>query len=800
MKRLSSAFFAAIVDRPWITLLAFIAIGGALGSQAPRFEIDASAETLLTKNNRFYVETLVANRRFSPQEFLLIAYEPKRHETLSEETFADLRQISAELRQLERVQSVTSILNVPLLSYLQGGVSSPVNPADLTIEKQGFPIEELPRAFAGHPIYEDLLINKAQTATAIQVSFKRDADLEALDARIVEIQQRALRGELSDGDARELERLQDEAEPARKRVNSAREEEIERIRAIVAPFEERANIYLGGAQVLAYQLIEIINRDLVVFGAAIGVVICVVLLIVFRQLRWVAIPALCCAFSVLPTMGLLGLLELKATVISSNFIALQLILTLAIVIHLIVQYGEYQAEHPDWDHKTVIRKTLERKAGPCFYAGATTCVGFGSLLFSGLQPVIAFGYMMIVALTISTVVSLILFPAVVALAGERRSRPSQGLATATLGFFERATLRRPGWIAAISAAALAASAFGILLLDVENSFINYFDKSTRVHRELAFIDQQFGGSTPLDIIVELPSNEGDGDLALTANTVQSLQLIHEKLAAREAIGKTLSLFNFTQLAMQANQGRPLTEYELTALYQTLDEGLRDDLLGSFFAPAEGQARISIRIKDTTVDLDRADLMDGLHADMRELGVEPARYQLTNLFVLYQDILQRLFRSQILTMGFVFGALSLAFLAIFRSLKIALIALAPNLLAVAVVLGLMGWLDIELDLMTITIAAIAMGIAVDDTIHYIHRYREELKDGKTPAEAVSRSHESVGYAMLYTSIVIMAGFSVLSFSDFVPSALFGQLTALALAAALLGSVTLLPALLKAFVRR
>lgn len=184
--------------------------------------------------------------------------------------------------------------------------------------------------------------------------------------------------------------------------------------------------------------------------------------------------------------------------------------------------------------------------------------------------------------------------------------------------------------------------------------------------------------------------------------------------------------------------------------------------------------------------------------MAELQVPPDDYTLTNLFVLYQDLLERLFRSQILTLGIVYAVLALAFLAIFRSVTIALIALAPNVLATLAVPGFMGWLRIPLDFMTITIASIAMGIAVDDTIHYIHRYREELRDG--PADrAVTRSHGTVGYAVLYTSLIIVLGFSLLAFSDFVPSVLFGLLTALAMTLALVFALTVLPALLSRFAK-
>jgi predicted RND superfamily exporter protein len=285
---------------------------------------------------------------------------------------------------------------------------------------------------------------------------------------------------------------------------------------------------------------------------------------------------------------------------------------------------------------------------------------------------------------------------------------------------------------------------------------------------------------------------------MTADTVQLLQRLQHALRQHQAVGKTLSVVNFTELAKEVNEGKPLTEYELTAVYWTMEDALREDLLGAFFAPEHAQVRFGVRIQDTTEGLDRAELLAQIRKDLQDLGIPESRYSLSNLFVLYQDLLQRLFRSQILTLGIVYVVLTLTFLAIFRSLRVALIGIIPNILSTLAVLGVMGWLGIPLDLMTITIAAIAMGIAVDDTIHYIHRYLEELEDSST-VEAIERSHASVGYAVLYTSLIITLGFSLLAFSDFVPSILFGLLTGFAMVMALVCDLCLLPALLKRFVK-
>ncbi|MCM2304347.1 MAG: efflux RND transporter permease subunit [Elusimicrobia bacterium] len=795
--KLARSFVSLVVSRPRTVLLVFLVCAAALGWHARRFKIDAGADTLLTKDNRHYVQTNVVDRRFAAQEFLVVAYKPRTWAVLSERTFEDLAGLKGKLLRLERVESVRTLLDVPLPPR-SGALSAGADLSDWTMERRRLSLKELEERLRGHPVYEDLLINKDRSATALQVLFKKDAELDVIDGRITDLQLRSLTRGLTRDERRDLARLKRRAEPIDRRLDKIRAAELESIRAMMADYEDDADIYLGGIHVLAHQLIRIITNDLIVFGTAIGLMICLVLFLLFRRLRWVVIPAVCCVCSVLSTVGLFGLLGLKATVISSSFIALQLILTLGISIHLIVQYREYAGKRPDWDQERLVRETLSRKAIPCFYAGFTNIVGFASLLFSRLQPVIDFGWMMSIAMLFSIVSSLILFPAMMAMFAKEPPPKPPTVARGLIDLSSRLARRQSAPVAVCSALALAAGAGGLFLLDVENSFIDYFRDTTRVHEELSFIDRELGGTTPMDITYAIPADERRKDLVLSAGSVLAMQRIQEALRRHEAVGKTLSVVNFARLAKELNGGKPLTEYELTAAYLTMEKDLRSDLLGSFFSPGDSQLRLSIRVKDTTAGLDRARLLADIRSDIEKLGIPADRYRLTGLFVLYQDLLDRLFASQIQTLGVSFAVLTLAILLIFRSLKLALICVAPNILSTVIVLGLMGWLGIPLDFMTIMIASIAMGITVDDTIHYIDRYLEELKGG-SGEKAIERTHSSVGYALLYTSLIVILGFTLLGFSDFIPSVLFGLLTALAMALAVLFDLTLLPALLDRFVK-
>ena len=782
------------VTGAWAILLIAVVLAGALGWQARYFEIDASADTLLTRENEKYIQSKLVDQEFSPEEFLFVAYQPKDRPLLSNETFEELRAIAREIGQLERVASVRSILNVPLPTLAETGDLASLDTASLTIDRAGFPIDAISSALRDHPIYEDLLIDGEQTVTALQVLFRPDSKLASLEDRITTLEAAALDGSADDEAAAELERLRMEAAPLQKRLTDVRNQEVKAIRDIAEKYEDNVNIYLGGVHVLGYQLVQIVRNDLVVFGAAISLLIAILLLVLFRELRWIVVAFTCCLTSIVFTIGLFGLLGLKATVISANFVALQLILTLALVVHLTVQYREYARTRPDWSQARLIRETMRTKTPPSLYSGITTAMGFAALLASGIQPVISFGWMMVIAMAISLAVTLILFPTLLTILNRHTRVDEAGGIRRLLNALANLSISQARLIGIAAALLFGVCVAGFLRLDVENSFINYFAESTDVYRELTFVDQKLGGSTPLDIVYTAPPAEAD--LLMNAETFQTMQVLQALLERHEAVGKILSPVNFTALAREINDGKPLTEYEITAVYRLMDEDLRESLLGSYFSPDTRNVRIGLRIRDTTPGLDRGELLQELRDDVETALGEDADYRMTNLFVLYQDILERLFRSQVLTLGIVVVALFVTFLVIFRSLRVALIAIVPNILVTATVFGIMGWLGIALDLMTITIAAVAMGIAVDITIHYIHRYRSDARISD-PASAIRNTHGSVGFAMLYTTVIIVVGFGSLGFSDFIPSVLFGVLTGVALSGAFLFDATVLPVLLAKF---
>jgi predicted RND superfamily exporter protein len=580
---------------------------------------------------------------------------------------------------------------------------------------------------------------------------------------------------------------------------------------------------LGGISMIADDLISFIKKDLKIFGIGVLLFLIVVLGIIFRSKRWVILPILCCAFSAVAMMGLLGMFDWQVTVISSNFISLQLIITMAITIHLIVRYRGLALSSPQETHRDLIEETIRVMVTPCLFAALTTIAGFGSLLLCDILPVRTFGWMMIAGICVSMGITFLLFPAGLMLVAKKAPKARKKPKYSLTAFLARLTDKYGKSVLAVSAVLFILSAVGISKLVVENSFIDYFKESTEIHQGMKIIDDHLGGTTPLDVIIDLetggapPSDEepvkeagdeegfdefeefekkiDDGRYWFTANRMALVKRIHDYLESVPEIGKVLSLGTMLKIAENMNHGKPLDNFQLALLYGELPDRFKRLVLEPYVSVQHNQLRFSVRIRDSQKSLKRDALLKKIRKDLTDkLGLKQENVHLAGLLVLYNNMLQSLFESQILTLGVVVMMLLAMFLLLFKSFKIAIIALVPNLLAISVVLGFMGWMNIPLDMMTITIAAISIGIAVDNTIHYIYRFKNEFKINQNYINTMHYCHGSIGKAMYYTSVTIIIGFSILAFSSFLPTIYFGLLTGLAMLIALLAALTLLPQLL------
>ncbi|MDT0604268.1 efflux RND transporter permease subunit [Thalassotalea castellviae] len=790
------ALFAKVI------CLFFIILTGFLAWQATHFEIDASADTLLVDNNRHHIISQMSDQRYGAQEFILIAFKPKSGDIFSHENLAKLTKLGNEISAIDRVSQVRSIANVPIFANATN-FSGDVN--SLTWQAQQYPAELLQKTLKNHPLYEGLLVNKQQTALALQVVFQEDQTLVNLQAESLAIKQHLLERDLQASEKAQLATLKNKQDVISKSLDKTRIEEITRIRSIIKKYGTENEFYLGGNNLLAYELINIIESDLLLFGSIILIAVIVILTYLFRQFSWVFLPIFCCTVSVIITLGLLAVFALKVTVISANVIALQIILSLAMIIHIIIQYQEFVEAERFHTQTALVLATIKSKFKPCFFAGITTTVGFATLIFSSVQPVISFGWMMVIAMSVSVLVSLIFFPALlISFFSIQKHVAKHSLIEGFMSGMATLVNRIPTKISLFTIIVTLAFGVGCFKLTAENSFLNYFSTSTDVKRELTFIDQEFGGSTTFDVLYKIPKSQQKQPLILSAETVQTITAIQTMLSQQKAIGNITSVADFTRIAQVVN-GKPLTEYELTVLYKSLDKDIQQDLFGGYFSPSNNELRISTRIQDSYQGLNRADLLKNIHQELANLGLAKSDYQLTGLFVLYQHILTKLVDSQILTLLMVYAAMTVILMVIFSSLKIAVISLIPNIITTAIIMGIMGWFAIPLDLMTITIATVAMGISMDDTIHYVHRYLEENSniskkgsaDSSTKLNIIKQTNLSVGYALMYTTLIIIIGFGMLVFSNFVPSMLFGLLTSIAMFVALITDMTILPVMLKKY---
>ena len=813
---------STVLKHPIITLVLLSALTLFFTYEIKNFRLDASAETLVLDNDKDLNYFRQLSERFGQQDYLIIAYKPLA-ELFSTPVYEDLTQLKEELKTLSLVKSVLTILDVPLLE------SPPVPVKELSTNIRTLLSPTTDQAMARKeilksPVYKDLLVSPDGTLTAVVINLAYDHHYMKLLGERDALKNISRERELTPQEKTNLKKAEATFWQYREEARSERHNEIKTIRAIMKTHRGEADLFLGGVTMIADDLITFIKNDILLFGGGMALFLVVTLSLIFGQARWVILPMLCCFVSVVHMSGILGFMGWEVTVISSNFISLQLIITMAIAIHLTVRHRELQKENPEWSQLDLTARATALMAKPCIFASLTTIAGFGSLLASGILPVITFGWMMGAGILVSLTLTFLLLPALLVLIPKGKTPERLTLRFPLPEILGNFTEKHGTGILITSALALLFCATGMMQLKVENSFIDYFKKSTEIYQGMKLIDDHLGGTTPLDVVISFPPSAHKSDATsasiapeadddgfddfdefdgvenedkywFTEDKVALVDKTHAYLDSLPETGKVLSLASLTRIAETLNEGKPLDNFALALLYGEIPDQYRELLLKPYISVEHNEAHLSIRIKDSAPDLRRDAFLKRVKKGLiDEVGLKPENVRINGMLVLYNNMLQSLFSSQILTLGIVLVALAAMFLILFQSPVMALIALFPNILSIGVVLGLMGWLGIPLDMMTITIAAISVGIAVDDTIHYIHRFRDELAVDGDYLATMHRCHGSIGHAMYFTSITIISGFSILILSNFIPSILFGILTGLAMAMALLASLTLLPKLI------
>jgi predicted RND superfamily exporter protein len=816
------AYDRLVLKRPGITLLVIAFVVVFFAYHAPGFRLDASADSLVLENDEALQYYRSIRARYGSDDYLIITYTPDR-DLFSDTVLADLQALRDEVAAMEHVDSVVSLLDVPLIQ------SPPVSLAELSDEVPTLESTRTDKAlarqeFLSSPMYRNLLISPDGKTTAIQVNFRRDETWHRLLQQRNELREKSLESNLSVGEQATLESVSAQFDAHSLKLRNQQSSDIAEIRGIIDRHRDTAELHLGGVPMIVSDSIDFIRHDLMTFGIGVLCFLVVILAIAFRKPRWVILPMLACGAAGVTMVGFLGLVDWPVTVVSSNFMSLLLILTLSLAIHLVVRYRELHEQSPDAGQEELVREMVRAKTVPCLYTAITTMVAFGSLLFSGIRPVIDFGWMMATGIVVAFLLVFTLMPAALMFLKPGQPHQRSDLTDRITHFFAgQIQARGPGILTAVGLFALLSIA-GMSLLTVENRFIDYFKKSTEIYRGMEIIDRELGGTTPLDVIIDAPpeflerqkemwedpllaefgmDDAESGGITATSfwfNTskLPDISNVHEYLVSLPETGKVLSIDTAIEMLRQIEEEIVSDNFELSVLYRKLPDSIKEILVRPYLSEDGNQLRFAIRVFESDPSLQRDELMQDIGERLTgELGYDPDQVHLSGMLVLYNNMLQSLFRSQILTIGVVFLAILFMFALLFRDIKLAGIAIIPNVFAALLVLGLMGWLKIPLDLMTITIAAISIGIAVDDTIHYVHRFTREFGKDQDYWAAVNRSHASIGRAMYYTSVTVTLGFSILALSEFVPTIHFGLLTGFAMLIALVANLTLLPLLIVRF---
>jgi predicted RND superfamily exporter protein len=806
LSMLISAYDRIVLRMPLVTLAALLAAIAYFLVYIPEFELDASADSLVLENDSSLRYYRSLRERYGSDDFLIVTYSPKG-DLFSSAVLDDIAGLRDRLAALEQVGSVVSLLDVPLVD------SPPMTLAEISREVRTLESEDADVALAeqemrSSPLYENLLVNSSGDTTALQVNLVVNRKLlDMINSRDLLYEEAASQPEAQ----KRLEELSVSIHEEKQRQKRRLERTIAEVRGIMDDYRDRATLYLGGVPMIASDSIAFIRSDLKVFGVGVVLFIIVILAFSFGRPRWVLLPLAVCLASALTMMGYLGWWQWPVTVVSSNFISLLLIITLSLIIHLVVRYRELAAIRPGADQYQLVRDTVHSKFTPSFYTAITTMVAFGSLLISGIRPVIDFGWMMVIGITLSFVLAFTLFPAALVLLPRLESRARSDYTGRITGAIASFIQHRTRATLLIFLGLIIVALTGIPRLSVENRFIDYYKDDTEIYQGMTLIDKRLGGTTPMDVVIDAPPDQvltddellEDGDI--TANSYwfnrEGLEVaaeIHRYLDSLPETGKVLSVHTGMQLLESLNNDRPYSDFKLAVVYKRLPAEVKKALIEPYLSADGNQLRYSIRLYESDESLRRQALIDRIYHDLiHDFDLDPEQVTVSGMAVLYNNLLQSLFRSQILTLGAVFAAILLMFIVLFRAFRLSLAAIVPNMIAAGLILGLMGWIGIPLDIMTITIAAINIGIGVDDSIHYIHRFREEFAGDGSFWGAIRRCHNSIARAMYYTSVTVVLGFSILALSNFIPTIYFGILSGLAMITALIANLMLLPVLIARF---
>ncbi len=779
-----------VLKNPKLIFILLLLALFSFGYFSKDFRLDASSETLLIDGDPDlkYLEEI--SKRYGSKDFLILTYTPKDG-MVTDTSINNLLSLKYKIQSLNWVHNVVTLLDVPLLNNSEAPLQERLEKFK-TLKDEDVNRERGFREIISSPVFRNFVISEDGKTSGIIVYLKKDSPLENIENK----------------SKKEIENYRDQ-------LKKQNHKNIIEIRDVIKSYEDIGKIHLGGIPMIADDMMTFIKSDIIVFGLGVFLFIVAILWYVFRKLIWILVPISSCFFSVIIMTGLLGLLGWKVTVISSNFIALMLILTMAMNIHISTRFLQIRENFPEKNISEIIILTTSKMFWPILYTVLTTVIAFLSLIFSEIKPIIDFGWMMTMGLITSFIITFTLLPTLINFVPKENISINEYKESKITSFFSNTSQKNQKLIYIISSIVILFSVIGISRLEVENSFINYFSEKTEIYKGMKLIDEKLGGTTPLEVILKFPNkdknisdeddefedwdNESNNDdnekYWFTKDKIDKISLVHNYLDSLPEIGKVLSFSSIIDVATLLNNNKPLGTLEMGVLYSKIPKSIKTEIVDPYISIKDNEARINLRVIDSQENLRRNDLIKKINYDLKnKLGFSENEFKLAGVLILFNNLLQSLFKSQILTLGLVMIGIFGMFIILFKNIKLSLIGVVPNFIAAFFILGIIGLLNIPLDMMTITIAAITIGIAVDNSIHYIYRYKEEFNNLNDYNKTIEVCHSTVGKAILNTSITIVFGFSILVLSNFIPTIYFGIFTGIAMLLAMISVLTLLPSLI------
>jgi len=804
-----NSIYKKILEQPKLILFFLLILLSIAFYQGKKFQLDASADTLLIENDPDLNYLRSVNERYSSEDFFVVTYSPKQ--TLNKSNINEFKKFVNEINNFKWVSKTISILNSPLFESSDKPLIEKIKDIEYITSKD-VDFNKALKELKNSPVYKKLIINDDASVFGIVVYIKDNQEyLSALKLNKNFLDKKQ-KNQLTSLDKIQFEKHSIYLEKLKKQRNKEYEDYNAEIRSHIVNYKSQSSINLSGIPMIVEDLINYVKKDIAIFGSGVFIFMLITLWIIFRDIKWVIFPLLSCLISIALMIGTLGYLNWKVTVISSNFISIMLVLTMEINIHYIQRYKQFQNLYPKKTETQLTQLTSNGIFQSILYGVFITIIGFLSFIFCDIRPVIDFGYMMSVGLIISMLVTMILLPSLIIQFKPKIAKKNK---TKDSKFFKNLAnfaINQKLLIIFSSASILLASFYGSSKITVENSFINYFNKNTEIYKGMKLIDEKLGGTTPLEIIVKFKETsskkDSSDDFFETSNSdefkdsywftnfrTETITNVHKYLESLPEIGKVLSFYSVIQMGEKINANKKLGSLEMAILYSKLPDDIKKNIVTPYISIENNEARFSVRVVDSNPNLNRKELLKKIQNHLEEnLKISNDDFKVTGVFVLFNNQLQSLYKSQIQTLSFSYFGILFALFILFRSWKLSLIASAPDIVASMLILGSLGFLKIPLDMMTITIATIVMGIGTRAGIYYINRFKSEFAIHKDYKKTIIACHETVGRSIVIAALTIIFGFSILVLSNFNPTINFGILIGIAIFAALILSLTIMPLLL------